>query len=416
MDIPNGRLILYKAGEWEINASSKDLWFNTFYWMEGGNLKPVNIYAFTYSRALRLQGETGDSFELTLRRTPNASDRLMIIWAAIMDLAYDVKFYDDPRVTRLTLETQYTVDFEGKSVLGPLNVHVQFEDLETRIYPTLTEGPYHIGSSDSDRQVEVQNLRLEKHLQNLALLVSVREKTVIGQRILVPELHLILKAVENQHQAEDETLGETNSNLSDFKRERDALIQNSKNEHVIGFVADVVHGNEVIGFLMEYAKNGSLLANLKAAEDSKRTLTDDRRKQWVMQFFQGLARLHDEGYVVANIHPKNCLIDADDDLKISGLGRKHIEKDMPLPLVLSTALTQQNRLVPLTTRETDLYMAGLLAYMVLSKGVTFKVPTATEIANINNCPMPWKVCIGTCIRSENLSARECVAILRGSIQ
>lgn len=89
------------------------------------------------------------------------------------------------------------------------------------------------------------------------------------------------------------------------------MIQNSKNEHVIGFVADVVHGNEVIGFLMEYAKNGSLLANFKAAEDNKRTLTDDRRKQWVMQFFQGLARLHDEGYVVANIHPKE-FADAED--------------------------------------------------------------------------------------------------------
>ncbi len=416
MDILNGRLILHKAGEWIIDALSKDLWFNTFYWMEGGNLKPVNIYVSTYSRALRLQDETGDSLELTLRRTPNAVDRLRFIWEAIKDHVYGIEFYDDPKVTRLTLETQYTADFEGKPVPGPLNVHIQSEDLETRIYPTLTEGPYHIGSSDPDRQVEVQNLRLEKHFQNLALLVSVREKTVIGQRTLVPELHLVMKTVENQNQAEDETLGETNSNLSKFKRERDALIQNSKNEHVIGFVADVVHGNKVIGFLMEYAKNGSLLANLKATEDTKRTLTDDTRKQWVMQFFQGLASLHDKGYVVANIHPKNCLVDADDNLKISGLGRKHIKKDMPLPLVLSTALTQQKRLVPLTTRETDLYMAGLLAYMVLSKGVTLKVPTATEIANINNCPMPWRVCIGRCIRSKNLSAREYVAILCGSIQ
>ena len=246
--------------------------------------------------------------------------------------------------------------------------------------------------------------------------MSVREKTVIGQRTLVPELHLVMKTVENQNQAEDETLGETNSNLSKFKRERDALIQNSKNEHVIGFVADVVHEHKVVGFLMECAKNGSLLANLKAAEDTKRTLTDDTRKQWVMQFFQGLASLHDEGYVVANIHPKNCLVDADDNLKSSGLGRKHIKKDMPLPLVLSTALTQQKRLVPLTTRETDLYMAGLLAYMVLSKGVTLKVPTITEIADINNCPMLWRVCIGRCIRSQNLLARECVAILCGSLQ
>lgn len=413
MDILNGRLMLHKAGEREINTLSKDLWFNTLYWMEGGNLKPVNIYVSTYNRALSLQDETEDSLELTLRRTPNASDQLMIIWEAIKDHVYHIEFYDDPKVTRLALETQYTVDCEGKPVLGPLDIHVQSEDLETRIYPTLTQGPYHIGSSDPDRQVEVQNLRLEKHFQNLALLVSVREKTVIGQRTLVPELHLVMKTVENQDQAEDETLGETNSNLNKFKRERDALIQNHKNEHVIEFVADVIHGNKVIGFLMEYAKKGSLLANLKAAEEVKRTLTDDTRKQWVMQFFQGLASLHDEAYVVANIHPQNCLVDADDNLKISGLGRKHIKKDMPLPLVLSTALTQQKRLVPLTTRETDLYMAGLLAYMVLSRGVKLKEPTATEIANINNCPLQWKICVGNCIRSQTLSARKCVALLSG---
>ena len=119
--------------------------------MEGGNLKPVNIYVFTYNHALRLQDETGDSLELILRRTPNAFDRLLIIWEAIKDYIYDIEFYDDPKVTRLALETQYTVDFEGQPVLGPLNVHVQSEDLETRIYSTLIEGPYYIGSSDSDR-------------------------------------------------------------------------------------------------------------------------------------------------------------------------------------------------------------------------------------------------------------------------
>ena len=231
--------------------------------------------------------------------------------------------------------------------------------------------------------------------------MSVREKIVIEQRTLIPELHLIMKIVENQNQAEDETLGEINSNLSKFKRERDALIQNSKNEHVIEFVADVVHDNEVIGFLMEYAKNGSFLVNLKTAENIKRILTDDTRKQWVMQLFQELASLHDEGYVVVNIYFKNCLVDADDNLKISDLGRKHIEKDMPLPLILATALTQQKRLVPLTTRETDLYMAGLLIYIILSKDVALKVPTATKIANINNCPMLWKLCIDTCVRSQN---------------
>ena len=134
-----------------------------------------------------------------------------------------------------------------------------------------------------------------------------------------------------------------------------------------------------------------------------------------MQFFQELVSLHDENYVVVNIHFENCLVDVDDNLKISDLERKHIKKDMLLSLVLFTVLTQQKRLVPLTTRETDLYMAGLLAYMILSKGVTLKVSTATEIANINNCPMPWRVCIGRCIRGKNLSARECVVMFCGYI-
>ena len=126
--------------------------------------------------------------------------------------------------------------------------------------------------------------------------------------------------------------------------------------------------------------------------------------------------MHDKDYVVAYIHSETCFIDSDENLKISDLERKRIAKDMPLSFELSYALTQQKRLIQHTTRETDLYMAGVLAYMVLSGGVELKEPAAPEIANIKNCPMPWKECVGNCIRSQNFSARECVAILSGSTQ
>ena len=106
-----------------------------------------------------------------------------------------------------------------------------------------------------------------------------REKIVIGQSILIFELHLILKVLENQSQTADKTFDEINFNFSKFKRERNALIENSENEYVIEFVADVVHGNEIIEFLMKYANNGSFLSNFRAAEDIKRILIDDTRKQ-----------------------------------------------------------------------------------------------------------------------------------------
>ena len=105
------------------------------------------------------------------------------------------------------------------------------------------------------------------------------EKIVIEQRTLISELSLIMKIVKNQNQAEDETFDEINFNLNNFKRERDALIQHNKSEHVIEFVIDVIHRNEIIEFLMKYAKNDSLLINLKAAKDIKRILIDDTRKQ-----------------------------------------------------------------------------------------------------------------------------------------
>ena len=64
-----------------------------------------------------------------------------------------------------------------------------------------------------------------------------------------------MKIVENESKEIDIWIGEN---------KRHALIQHSRNEHVIRFVADVVHGNEVIGYLMDDAKNGSLLDILKA--------------------------------------------------------------------------------------------------------------------------------------------------------
>ncbi len=109
--------------------------------------------------------------------------------------------------------------------------------------------------------------------------MSVREKTIIGQKTLISELYLIIKIVENQNQAENKIFDKINSNFSKFKRERDALIQNSQNKYIIEFVIDLIYSNKIIGFLIEYAKNGSLLVNLKTVEDIKRILINNTKKQ-----------------------------------------------------------------------------------------------------------------------------------------
>ena len=164
MDIQYERLILHKAGKRKINDFSEDLWFDTLYWTEGGKFKAVNIYVSTHNRALSPQDKTGDSFEEDLRCTSNAIDQLMKIWEVIKDQFNNIKFYDNSRVTLLTLETHYIKDFKGQSVQDSLRIHVQSEAHETRIYSTLIESSYYIESSNLKRRVQVQHLRLKKHL------------------------------------------------------------------------------------------------------------------------------------------------------------------------------------------------------------------------------------------------------------
>ena len=205
---------------------------------------------------------------------------------------------------------------------------------------------------------------------------------------------------------------ESNFNLSKFKSERHALIQHIGNDHVVRFVADVVHKTkvhekEVIGYLMEYVENGSLLDYLT----TKRTVTDDMRQKWVRQLFDGLASLHDKNYVVVTIHPSTCLIDGNENLKIAGLGRKLMRIDMPLPKALSDALKQGKSLIPLATKETDLFMAGTLAYMILSKSTILRLPEKWNGEDQAKTTL-WELCIIRCISDQSISARACATVLR----
>lgn len=88
-----------------------------------------------------------------------------------------------------------------------------------------------------------------------------REKIVIEQNSLIFEFHLIMKIVKNQNQIKDEIFDEINFNFSKFKRERNALIQNNENEHVIEFVIGVIYENEIIEYLIKYTNNDSFLIN-----------------------------------------------------------------------------------------------------------------------------------------------------------
>ena len=356
MEIGSGRLLLCKSGIYKTDGRGQEnLWFKTLYWNERRRFQQVNIHAYTYIDELYPHDETEDCLELDLRRTTDPSLRLNILCKEIEKNISQIEFSDEPQVTLIDVKTLYTP--EGEDRLR-VDVRVKPEEEEKRIYPTLN----YIESSDRERQVEFQDLLFKKNLRNFAMLVSVRDQVVIGGETWTPGILFVLKIVENQDQKEDEAMKESNFNFSKFKSERHALIQHSRNDHVARFVADVVdqkgvHGNEVFGYLMEYVENGSLLDYLT----TKKFVTDDTRKKWVRQLFDGLASLHDQNYVVATIHPSTCLIDGNENLKIAGLGRKRIRIDMPLPTALSDALKQGKSLVPLATKETDLFMAGILS-------------------------------------------------------
>ena len=400
MEHGSGLPILWKAGSYkEVDTEGlKGLWFKTLSWKGGEKFIQLNVIAYTYDDALGPQANTKDCLELDLHLAKDPWTRLEMVYEEIKGSISQMKFHVEPEVTLIDVRTMW-------EETPRLDVRVNAESKEKRIYPTLSS----IKSSDQERQVDVKDLLFRKSLPDLAMLVSVREKVVIGKKTLLPEMIFVLKIVHNQDQDEDKKMKEENFNLSKFKSERDALVEHGGKNNVIEFVADVVHEKkEIMGYLMEYAENGSLL-NYFEMTDPEEISTDDTRK-WVRQLFDGLASLHGKNYVVATIHPSTCLIDGNRNLKLAGLGRKRIKSDMPLSMALWDALQQEKRLVPLATKETDLYMAGVLSCMILSKSTKLGVPKLEAMAKY--CPRRWLGCLLVCLSDQGISALRCAELLK----
>ena len=109
--------------------------------------------------------------------------------------------------------------------------------------------------------------------------------------------------------------------VDEFLYEVNALNRLAQSKNVIEFYGVVVddYEDKVKGLLISYAEKGALVDIIY---DYDHTLLWDLRQKWAQQIVQGLAEIHEAGFVQGDFTLSNIVIDANDNAKIIDINRR----------------------------------------------------------------------------------------------
>ncbi|ORX99137.1 hypothetical protein BCR34DRAFT_495571 [Clohesyomyces aquaticus] len=222
------------------------------------------------------------TLEADLKSLHYQRDKSARIYEAIRDSLPDVQFYDT--VTNLKLQTAN----------GRLHVHVT-EDINEII-------PYPLISALDHLDCKIFNERavsFDSHISGFVYKVLVQNKVYIKKEIPGPD------AVE------------------EFLYEINALSSLQDSKSVIKFEGIIVDdkGELIKGLLISYAEQGALVDLIYDYKNSDR-LPWERRERWARQIVEGLAEIHEAGFVQGDFTLSNIVIDHNDDAKIIDINRR----------------------------------------------------------------------------------------------
>ncbi|PTB45660.1 uncharacterized protein TrAFT101_001091 [Trichoderma asperellum] len=264
-----------------------------------------------------------NSLEWDLSRTKYQRDKSTKIYEAIRDSLQDIQFYDT--VTNLKLETTD----------GRLHVHVVEDGNEIIHYPTVSQ-IRHLGC----RRVKERDILFDSHMSGFVYKVSVMGKMLIKKEIPSPDT------------------------VEEFLYEVNALSGLRFSKHVIDFYGVVVDDDDeqVKGLLISFAGQGALIDIIfENCKENNIGLPWNTREKWARQIVQGLADVHESGFVQGDFTLSNIVIDDAGDAKIIDINRRGCPVGWEPPE--ATALIESNqRLSMYIGVKSDLYQLGMVLW------------------------------------------------------
>ncbi|UKZ73777.1 hypothetical protein TrVFT333_001428 [Trichoderma virens FT-333] len=264
-----------------------------------------------------------NSLEWELSHTKYQRDKSAKIYEAIRESLPDIQFYDT--VTNLKLETTD----------GRLHVHVVEDGNEIIHYPSVSQ-IRHLGC----RRVKERDIIFDSHMSGFVYKVSVNGNMLIKKEIPSPDT------------------------VEEFLYEVNALNGLRFSRHVIDFYGVVVDDSDdhVKGLLISFAGQGALIDIIfENCKENNIGIPWDTREKWARQIVQGLADVHESGFVQGDFTLSNIVIDDDGDAKIIDINRRGCPVGWEPPE--ATALIESNqRLSMYIGVKSDLYQLGMVLW------------------------------------------------------
>ncbi|KAK1987986.1 kinase domain-containing protein [Colletotrichum cereale] len=269
-----------------------------------------------------------NSLELDLMHTKSQRDKSSKIYEAIRDSLQDIQFYQS--VTNLKLQTTD----------GRLHVHVVEDVNEIIQYPTVRQ-VQHLGC----RRIRERDIDFDSHMSGFVYKVRVDGEVLIKKEIPGPDT------------------------IDEFLYEINALNRLRYSRNIIRFHGVVVDDDDehVKGLLISYAVHGALIDVIyDNRQESELGLPWPIREKWARQIVQGLADIHESGFVQGDFTLSNIVIDDEDNAKIIDINRRGCPVGWEPPE--ATPLIESNQRISMYIGvKSDLYQLGMVLWALAAQ-------------------------------------------------
>lgn len=190
------------------------------------------------------------------------------------------------------------------------------------------------------RRIREEDIAFDSHMSGFVYKVRVGGEVLIKKEIPSPET------------------------IEEFLYEINALDSLKYSDHVIKFYGVVVdkYDEHVKGILISYADGGALIDVIyDHCKDSGHGLEWPLRERWAKQIVNGLADVHESGFVQGDFTLSNIVIDQSDNAKIIDINRRGCPVGWEPPE--ATALIESNHRISMYIGvKSDLYQLGMVLW------------------------------------------------------
>ncbi|KAM7196382.1 serine threonine protein kinase [Naviculisporaceae sp. PSN 640] len=265
-----------------------------------------------------------NSLEMELVHTKFQRDKSAKIYEAIRESLADIQFYNT--VTNLKLQTTD----------GRLHVHVVEDVNEIINYPTMR-----MIQHMRCRRVKEREIEFDSHLSGFVYKVRVNGEVLIKKEIPGPDT------------------------VDEFLYEINALNRLRFANNVIQFYGVIVDDKEehVKGLLISYAEQGALIDVLY---DGEHSIPWNTREKWARQIVNGLAEIHEAGFVQGDFTLSNIVVNDDGDAKIIDINRRGCPVGWEPPE--ATPLIESNQRISMYIGvKSDLFQLGMVLWALATQ-------------------------------------------------